>query len=277
MAQKEQKIAIICWNTDAKVITDILPKFDVGVKFDLFVKHGLMSATYDTVKSEIAPYINQLISLDPTIDTQAKAKNYTLNYYKSNGYAGYVHLLEDSIEVLTSPTAFMSDVENMMDVLDINSYFGTITDVCNKVYNKYCPRLKTVIDKPEHQKFGLKSLLFCSHSNTQWMTFNIGKADADELHFNEDFTVAMFWIIEYLARRRNSHPGSMYFMNQYATVESEVGVYRNKKLNLSDATETPERMKKEDEQFKALNVNFQPDNNIDIVLERLLQKLNSKV
>jgi hypothetical protein len=88
------------------------------------------------------------------------------------------------------------------------------------------------------------------------MTFNIGKADADELHFNEDFTVAMFWIIEYLARRRNSHPGSMYFMNQYATVESEVGVYRNKKLNLSDAAETPERMKKEDEQFKALNVNF---------------------
>jgi hypothetical protein len=127
-----------------------LPKFDVGVKFDLFVKHGLMSATYDTVKSEIAPYINQLISLDPTIDTPAKAKNYTLNYYKSNGYAGYVHLLEDSIEVLTSPTAFMSEVENMMDVLDINSYFGTITDVCNKVYNKYCPRLKTVIDKPEH-------------------------------------------------------------------------------------------------------------------------------
>jgi len=38
-------------------------------------------------------------------------------------------------------------------------------------------------------------------------------ADDNEMTLDEHFTVDMFYIIEFLARRRNTHPGTLYFMN----------------------------------------------------------------
>ena len=172
----------------------------------------------------------------------------------------------------------MDDVEKMLDALDLNSWLGTVTDGCNLVYTKYNPRLRVKIDRPDYkEKLGVDELVFCSHSNTQWMVFNVKKGDAEELHFREDFKIAMFWIIEYLARRRNTHPESLYFMNQYVTVPSELGTFVNREVNESDKEiESPEAMKQEDDLFKALKVNYAPDNNIDLVLERTYKKLQSK-
>lgn len=67
--------------------------------------------------------------------------------------------------------------------------------------------------------------MFCSHSNIQWNVYNLEKADDNELFFDEKLTIDMFFIIEFLARRRNSHPGSLYYMNQYVTCASEQGLY----------------------------------------------------
>ena len=100
-----------------------------------------------------------------------------------------------------------------MNVLDLNNWCGTVTDGCNYIYSKYNPRLSISIDKPEYQKLNIDKVIFCSHSNVQWLVYDLERADDNELFFNESFTVDMFWIIEYLARRRNTHPNSLYFMN----------------------------------------------------------------
>jgi len=45
-------------------------------------------------------------------------------------------------------------------------------------------------------------------------------------YFSEDFTVAMYYIVELLARRRRlKKPDQPFFMNQYLTVDSEDGVF----------------------------------------------------
>ena len=51
----------------------------------------------------------------------------------------------------------------------------------------------------------------------------------------------------------------------------------NREVNESDKEiESPEAMKQEDDLFKSLKVNYAPDNNIDLVLERTYKKLQSK-
>jgi len=104
------------------------------------------------------------------------------------------------------------------------------------------------------------------------------KADDNELFFDEKFTIDMFFIIEFLARRRNAHPGSLYYMNQYVTCASEQGLYKFKEgLKREQRKDLQEAMKAEDAEFRSRGINFAPDNNIDIVLENVYLKLKSKV
>lgn len=199
-----RKFAVIAWSKNADIAKDIISHFPEGTKFDIFAKNG---------KKATEGLLADAIELPTEVDTMAKAKNYVFKHYKDSGLDGFLHLIEDSVEVLKDPMQFVEDIEKAMSLLDINSYFSTVTDGCNRVYAKYNPRLRIVLDKPEYEKLGLKELLFCSHSNTSWIVMDIGKADEEELHFREEFEIAMYWIIEYLARRRNSHPGSLYYMN----------------------------------------------------------------
>lgn len=48
-------------------------------------------------------------------------------------------------------------------------------------------------------------------------------------------------------------------------------------MNSSDAIDDPEKMKSENAKFVDMKVNYAPDNDIDTILERLYQKLNSKI
>lgn len=262
-----RKIVIVQWNKNslAKNIINSLPtNFDVVI----FQKHDL-TETYDN-------HI-QLVKMPINIDTTVKSKNYIIQYYKQLNHKGMLHIIEDTVEILKDPTEFINDIERLMILLDINSYLGTVTDACNRIYSKYNPRLRLINDKPEWQKLNFKDIIFCSHSNVHWMIFNLALADEQELTFNEIFSIEMFWIIEYLARRRNTHPNSLYLMNQYVTCGSEYGVYRNCGTNSSDKTEQNEKIKYEDELFKSLNIDYHPDNNIDMLLERIAVKLTSKL
>lgn len=268
MSNNSRRIAIVCWNKDTTLAQKMLnSNFLAGHAVKVYFKSDVEQFGLTNCDSETFP---------DEIDIPAKAKNYVIQREKAAGYE-WLHIIEDTVVILKDPNQFICDLESMMTLLDINSWLSTITDSCNRVYFKYNPRLKIKLDRPEYEKFGLKELLFCSHSNTQWMTFNLVKGDENELHFNEDFKVAMFWIIEYLARRRNSHPESMYFMNQYATVQSELDIFENTLLNDSDKVEIPELMKEEDQKFKSLQINYSPDNNVDNVLERIYLKLESKI
>ena len=215
---------------------------------------------------------------DVDVSTTPKFRNWILRESKQK-FSDWLHVIDDSIEILKDPTQFMNDVEHMMETLDINNYFGTITDGCNKVYSKYNPRLKIALDADDYRSFGFgDALLFCSHSNIQWITYNLSKADDNELFFDEKFTIDMFFIIEFLARRRNSHPDQLYFMNQYATCQSEYGLYDFKKgLDREPISNVQEKMRSEDAIFKSMGINYSPDNNIDNLLEKVYMKLKSKI
>ena len=216
-------------------------------------------------------------------DTRPKVKNFVLKSYKSAGFNGKLHLLEDNIELKADKAKvaqMVADVEHMMDIYGLHNWMGTVTDSCNYVFSKYNPRLNIVIDRDEFKKAGIQEAIFCSHSNVQWMAYSLPEADDNELFFNEQFTIDMFWIIEFLARRRNTHPGSLYFMNQYYTCKSEYGVYgfkQNQARRQDDPEDLKKRMQEEDKIFKCLGVNYTPDNNIDRVLETLYAKLQEAI
>ena len=107
--------------------------------------------------------------------------------------------------------------------------------------------------------------------------FEETKADDNEMYFDEQYSVAMFYIIEFLARRKATHPDSLYYMNQYLTVESEKGVFANKTLNQSDKQISQDILEKENKIFRSSNINTVPDNNIDQVLERVYETLKKRL
>lgn len=212
-----------------------------------------------------------------TCTTVPQIRNWINRFFRTNNFAGKLHVLEDNTEILKIPTGFITDLENMMDAFEYDVWFSTTCDNCNYVYSKYNPRLAVMLDKVEYFKFNLgEKLVFTSHSNTQWIAYDFSRATDDQLRFDEDFTIAMFYIIEFLARRRNTKkPNQVYFMNQYLTVPSELGVF--KAIPTAQPATDDEALRKEDEVFKAKKVNYAADNDIDIVLEAMYNMLNSKL
>lgn len=97
-------------------------------------------------------------------------------------------------------------------------------------------------------------------------------ADIEKLKFSEEFTVPMYYIIEFLARRRASSDG-LDFMNMYPTVLEEQNVLKS--LD-ADAKPDDEVMKAEYEKFSSLGLDLAPTSNIDQVLERLYSIVSPK-
>jgi len=215
-------------------------------------------------------------TIPPEFDTEPKVRNWV--NARNSGFEGFLHVLSDSVEITSDPTVFVSDLEHMMSALDYPLWLSTCTDGCNYVYSKYNPRMRISCDRPECSELGLPGELnFTSHSNTQWVSYDMpALRGSDLLRFDEKFTVPMFFIIELLARRRNTKPdGSLFYMNQYVTVGSEHGVIRNFQ-GIRPEQPDPKVMQAEDTAFKAMGVNFSPDNNIDVVLEALWEKILTK-
>jgi hypothetical protein len=218
----------------------------------------------------------EIINIPSDKDTEPKMRNYVNLYFKSMNYTGILHVISSSITVLTDPTTFLSQLENMMIKLDYSVWFNTYTDKCNFVYNKYLPRLSMLLDNSELSTLNIGShLLFTSHSNVNWVAYNFDKLPDNLLYFDEDFTVPMYFIIEYLSRRRNTkNKDDLYFMNQYLTVESEAKTFICKD---DTRTYSNELMKHDDEMFKTKNINHSPDINLDTVLELTYLKLRKNI
>lgn len=117
-----------------------------------------------------------------------------------------------------------------MDVLDYSFWLATSCDPCNYLYQKFCPRVVVDVDDPKYEKYGLKQIVLTSHSNLQWVAYDLEKASESELKLDEDFSIAMYEIIEALARRKAQKKTQPYFMNQYVTVPAETGVFRASRL-----------------------------------------------
>lgn len=210
-------------------------------------------------------------------DTISKARNFINMSFKATKFTGYLHVLEDVVELKNDPKKFLFAIERMMDVLDYDVWLDASCDPCNYVYAKFNPRLSVDLDREELKKLELsEKILFTSHSNTAWMCYDFSKVGNDLLKFDESFDIPMFMIIEFLARRRNTRrPDQLYRMNMYMTVPEEIGVFSVSSPSAGEDPK-PEKMAEEDQLFKALGVNFAPDNNIDEVLECLWSKLKTK-
>lgn len=159
--------------------------------------------------------------------------------------------------LLKDPSSFLDSIEKMMDILDYDVWLDTICDPCNYVYSKFNPRVSVDIDRDDVKKLDIsKKIMFTSHSNTAWMCYNYKKIPDDLLRFNESFNIPMFMIIEFLARRRNTkRKDQVYFMNMYATVQEEIGVFKIDDQAIK-AEQKTEKMAEEDKIFKDLNLNY---------------------
>ena len=161
-------------------------------------------------------------------DTEPKLRNWING--KFGGPGVFLHVVKSGVEILPGVAEFVPALERAMRSLDYPVWLSTVTDGCNYVYSKYNPRIRIKLDRPECAKIGLAGeLCFTSHSNTQWVAYDMdGIKDEDLLRFDERFTIAMYYIIEFLARRRKiGGEGSLFFMNQYMTVGGETGAFRN--------------------------------------------------
>lgn len=214
------------------------------------------------------------VQLDKELDTQPKVRNFINKTVKSSGFKGFLHVIEDETNLNKDPNAFLFQLEKMMDVLDYNVWLNTACDPCNFVYHKYCPRAYVKVDEAPYTQLGISQIAVTSHSNTSWIAYNFAKATDSELHFDEDFSIPMYYIIEFLARRKKEgRADQLYFMNQYLTVGNEFGVFekcaKDKKLD-------EKMLEKEGVIFSSKSIKHAADVNLDVVLSRLYEKLESK-
>lgn len=187
-----------------------------------------------------------------------------------------MHVVEDVVEVIKDPTQFIKDIAKMMTSIKMDVWLNTVCDGMNYVYSKYNPRIVIEFDNERWKTFGLDGIVFTSHSNAAWMVYNMANYNEQKFLFDENFSIRMFMIIEFLARRKTVNAGSnsLCMMNMYPTVKSENGTFKLAKAY--DEQPAAELMQKENEKFTSMGINTAPDNLIDNVLEALYNLLSEK-
>ena len=217
-----------------------------------------------------------------------KLYNQLLDEEKQSGKHKFLHIVSSNVELLKDPQQFLDELEDMMVKLDYHVWLSTVCDECNYVFGKYNPRIRVSFDDDKSRHYlKTKAISLTSNSNTTWIAYDLTASSEKLLKFDEQFEIAMYYIIELLARRRNTKDaGSLYYMNQYITVDSELGTYRlQKKVDDEKLTQVQfqEKIKKDQEDmikenkiFQNMKINIEPDNSVDAILEDLYKKLKSK-
>ena len=235
------------------------------------------SSMPDWVEQRVINYGCRAIDFPGTVDTAAKQKNFILSYFEQNSFRGFLHIVEDVVVLDKDPLDYILKIENTMDVFDYSIFFSTVTDPCNYLFKKFNPRLTLDVDDDAlKSRFNLSDRIsFTSHSNTCWTIYDFNK-NATAQKFDERFSIGMFMIIEYLARRRSTRQqGQLYYMNQYLSISDEVGTYHAQTID-EDKID-PTKMQEEDQVFKAMKIDYAPDNNIDTTLDDFYQKIQQKI
>ena len=214
-------------------------------------------------------------------NTIAKQHNYIYSFFKNHNVLnfGFLHVIEGNVEIKKDINMFLDDIESMMKMFNLSTWFNTVCDGMNYVYSKYNPRIHINVDDPKYLPLGLQQISFTSHANTQWVCYDLDRCNDFNAKFDEHFTIPMFIIIEFFARRRslNKDNNSLDFMNMYPTVESEKGAFEISK-DFKDTTKPDQqKLKEEDELFKRMGIDFSPTNSIDLVLETLYKIFNERI
>lgn len=204
-------------------------------------------------------------------------RNYIMKWFLDNKKTGYLHFVEDNVEITSDPTNFLDKIEEMMTKLKLDSWFNCSCDPVNYVYSRFNPRFELVIDDDEAKKSYDKTILLCSNANTTWTSFNLDICTYENVKLDDRFTVAMYYIIEFLANRRNNKkPGQLHYMNMYPTIIEELDVFKSTPVeeNIVDEKEKQKIQMEEDKLFHSLNINYQPDHDIVMISEEIRKMLS---
>lgn len=82
-----------------------------------------------------------------TADSIPKQKNFILKQFKDKSFTGFLHLVNSSITFNSKTKSYMEKLESTMKALDYDVHLSTVTDRCNYVFNKFCPRLSLDVDE----------------------------------------------------------------------------------------------------------------------------------
>jgi hypothetical protein len=208
------------------------------------------------------------------MEHDTKLKNFVSKTLIDCKIGGFVHVIEDDVKIIGDTNAFLVEIEKMMTALNLKSWFNTSCDIVNYVYQKYNPRFYITIDEKQFMLKYDKTIAWCSNANTVWICYDMDKIVYDDIRFEEKFTVPVYYIIEFLARRRNSKkPGELYYMNLYPSVPEELKVF-TLDSSVTKQSHDEEYVKKENEIFNTMNINYVADNDINIIMEDIMKVLS---
>lgn len=204
-----------------------------------------------------------------------EGRNWIAKWAKETIKTGILHIIDDRVRIKNDPGEFLTSLERLMDVFGLDSWFNTVMDRANYVFDKYNPLFRLRIDDPEYAKILPGFLVFCSNANTMWYSFNLD-ADIDKILFDESYEVPMHYIIEFLSRRRNTkRTGSIDFMNAYPTTEKEEGLFEEVKVD--EPKIKKEVFMKEHKMFLEKVTEKKPDFDPELVLSSIVANLKAKL
>lgn len=159
-----------------------------------------------------------------------KIMNYIFRYFKLEHVSeGMLYLFDEKVEINEKQfIQFIQPIEGMMELMGHRLWLNTTADECNYNFQKYDGRCVFKIDIPEFEKIFNSDIIFSSNANFDFSIYDLDNIDISEMLLNEQFTIGMFFILEFLVRRKNSIPGC--FMNLYPTVSQEIGILKTREI-----------------------------------------------
>lgn len=261
---------IINNHNNANIQENIISKIDPEANIIVFKPEDVKS------NNEEINYLNVKIQYFPSDITEhdTKLRNFVSKTLLDSKINGFVHVLEDDVKIIENTKTFLDEIEMMMSTLNLKSWFNTSCDMVNYVYQKYNPRFYIKIDDEQLITKYDKTIAWCSNANTIWVCYNMDKVTYEDIRFEEQFTIPVYYIVEFLARRRNSKkPGELYYMNLYPSIQEELNVFTIDST-VTKHSQSEEQMKVENNIFKSMNVNHASDNDVNVVMDDIINILS---
>ena len=257
--------------------------FDVDTVFNILSEDknaGIYFFTTYPDKAEKAEQSKKFVEvylLPPEIiDSESKIRNFAYKTFFDKKCDSFVHFVSDMLPLKSENIMeFVPAIEDMMSKLNQISWFSTRSDVCNYVFEKYNPKFKIFVDEENTKQYN-RMIFFTAFANLAWVTFDYSKVDDFiKIKLDDDFKIPMFFIVEYLSRRREYQPA---FINCYPSIEEERWVFDTSSMFKQKLKPSPDKFsrseyEKDNALFGKKNIDFKPMGNIEKAFEMICDTL----